>query len=190
MRIDAGMAMRALSANNFSRFLAEGCFAAADERAAVFERDVVEVACFWFLVFDCCLELGDCLFLFLGLDLLRLLLPPISGTSLLLDLPFVLVLERASTLGDSFGRTLLVVAVAVVFRCASWLDFVSRTRVDCGLEASMWPLARLLDGPSLLPSALRPVLLLLVLALPLLLLRRGGDGGGGGGGGGLLRSTI
>lgn len=156
--MDAGMALRALSANNFlSRFLflevAVGCccFFVEDERG-VLDGEFVTV--------DCLELFGD--FLDLDLDLLWLRVPSLVApllfcASLCLDL-----LRERPDPDDSLCRTLLV-----ALRFDSIL-----ARVD--LTLSLLDLVR----PSPSPSSSLLLLLLVVLALPLLLCRLGEGGGG------------
>lgn len=112
MRMEAGMALRALSANNFlSFFLFFGFFAVVEERDVVLDGAIAVVDDDLVLFFDCCFELldGD----FLVLDLLWLREISESDAPCCCDCSFLDLLRdwRPSTddPDDSFGRTLLVV---------------------------------------------------------------------------------
>ena len=127
--MDAGMALRALSANNFlSRFLflavvgvggGGGDFFVEDERGGVLDGDLLAVDCFELLEDLLVLDLG------LDLDLLTrlsslIIAPVIFCDSLCLDL----LRDRPTDVDpdDSIRRTLLLV---VVLRFDCLLDIIS-----------------------------------------------------------------
>lgn len=156
--MDAGMALRALSANSFlSRFLflAEDCclFMVVEEERVILDGDEPVVLDLEFGL-DCCLELV--FFFVLVLDLLRL--REISeSVTLFCFLASLRVRERLSDDPDnSSGRRLLL-----------------ELRLDCVLELVI---SLLLDLDRPLSSSPSPPVF--AFALPLLLCRRGGGGGG------------
>ena len=171
MRIEEGMALRALSANNFlSRFLSLGCCACnffVEEVRGVLDGEVV-VLLVVDLVFDCCF--GD--FLDLVLDLLRLREISASEAPLSLFCFLDLLRDRERSPTDDadvvFRRLYVVISWVRVDDCV----FGRVTSLSLDLDRPLPP-----TSPSA-PTPTRPLLLLLDdLALPLLLCRFGGGGG-------------
>jgi len=119
MRMEAGMALRALSANNFLSFFLflGGFFAEVEERDVVLDGEVVVVDDDLVFVFDCCFELLDGDFFVLGLLRLREISESDApcccccccGCSFLDLLRDWRPSTDADTPDDSFGRTLLEV---------------------------------------------------------------------------------